>query len=127
MIHNSRFDKSDSINVRVVNCIAECAGDLTLLESTKLIVSSSKYPTFINGSTVNSRYAWCATTAATTEYIIVDLGSIRQITGFGIQGDSENDQWPKNIEIGASNSSNLPFKWTKVILLFEKAFFFCPI
>ena len=84
---------------------AVCTDDLTLMNSVKLSVSSSKSATFVNGSIVHSRYAWCANTAAANEYIKVDLGAVRRITGFGIQGDTENDQWPTKIKIGVSNSS----------------------
>ena len=113
-----------SADARVLNYFAECAGDLTLLGSMKLIASSSTSPTYVNGSIVHSRYAWCANTAATTEYIKVDLGEIRRVTGFGIQGDSENDKWPTKIKIGVSNSSSAPGEMAKVILLTRIYFIF---
>ena len=75
---------------------------MTRLDSVKLSVSSSKSGTYVNGSRIHSRFAWCANTAATTEYIQVDLGAIRRITGFGIQGDTENDQWATKVKFGVS-------------------------
>ena len=79
---------------------------MTRLDSVKLNVSSSKSGTYVNGSRIHSRYAWCANTAATTEYIQVDLGAIKRITGFGIQGDTENDQWPTKVKFGISNDTS---------------------
>ena len=91
----------------ISNFITECADDLTRFDSVKLNVSSSKSGTYVNGSRIHSRYAWCANTAATTEYIQVDLGAIRRITGFGIQGDTGNDQWATKVKFGVSNCSSV--------------------
>ena len=102
-----------------------CADDLTRMSSIKLSVSSSKSPTFVNGSIVHSRHAWCAKTAATSEYLKVDLGSVSRITGFGIQGDTENDQWPTKIKIGVSNCSTTIFELTAVSCTLWVVFLSC--
>ena len=93
------------------------------MNSIKLTASSSQSAIFVNGSVVHSRYAWCAVTSGTNEYIKIDLGAIKRITGFGVQGDTDNDQWPTKVKIGVSNSSTTISEMATVSIYYSGALF----
>eukprot|EP00794_Sanderia_malayensis_P017289 gene17289-19017_t len=77
----------------------ECSDDLTILNDARITASSSKSGKFPYTATVNSANAWCPASASLNEYIQIDLGHIHRITGIGIQGDLDNDFWPKKFKI----------------------------
>eukprot|EP00794_Sanderia_malayensis_P007980 gene7980-8837_t len=83
----------------------ECSDDLTILNDARITASSSKSGKFPYTATVNSANAWCPASASVNEYIQIDLGHIHRITGIGIQGDLDNDFWPKKFKISHGNYS----------------------
>ena len=87
-----------------------------MLQDTRLSASSSKSGKSPYSATIDSAHGWCAATTATTEYILIDLGAARRITGVGIQGDSENDNWATKFKISIGNCSNSMTEMTQVSL-----------
>ena len=91
-----------------------CSDDLTALATTRISSSSSANGKPSYNAIIDSSVAWCAATTATTEYILIDLGAARRITGVGIQGDSENDNWATKFKISIGNVSNSVIEMTQV-------------
>ena len=87
-----------------------------MLKDTRITASSSKVGKSPYAATVDSAHGWCANTTATTEFILVDLGSAKRITGVGIQGDSENDNWATKFKISIGNCSNSVTEMSQVFL-----------
>ena len=83
-----------------------CSDDLTALATTRISSSSSANGKPPYNAIIDSSVAWCAATTAATEYLLIDLGAARRITGVGIQGDSENDNWVTKFKISLGSSSN---------------------
>ena len=85
-----------------------------MLPDARLSASSSKSGKSPNAATIDSAHGWCAGITATTEYILINLGTARRITGVGIQGDSENDNWATKFKISIGNRSNPMTEMTQV-------------
>ncbi len=47
--------------------------------------------------------SWCADSSDMNPYLIVNLGSPKKITGFGVQGDSNGDNWPMKVKVSHGN------------------------
>ena len=58
--------------------------------------NQNNYPSLAH---VNSPVSWCANSADANPYLLIDLGSPKKITGFGVQGDSNGDNWAKQTKI----------------------------
>ena len=94
----------------------DCSVDLMILDSAQLSASSGQSRLLNKGSRIHSKVAWCPSSLSASEYIQINLGAIRRISGFGVQGDSENDKWPTTVKFGVSNCSSATSELTKVKL-----------
>ena len=74
------------------NYISVCSDDLTSLATITASASSDT----AQHSFIYSRTTWCA---SSSDYVDVDLMMPRMVTGIGIQGDSNNDQWVKTFKL----------------------------
>ena len=50
--------------------------------------------------------SWCSSTSSVNEYIQVDLGQVKTVTGIATQGDPTNDKWIKTYTIRYSLNGN---------------------
>ena len=57
--------------------------------------------------------AWCSTTFSNTEYIQVDLGRVKTVTGIATQGDQAQDKWVTSYNLVYSFNSGIWFNYTE--------------
>ena len=65
------------------------------------ITASSKVGDSANGRLYGSS-SWCSSTSASSEYLQVDLGRVKTVTGMATQGSPLSDQWVTEYSISFS-------------------------
>ena len=73
--------------------------------------NQNNYPSMAH---VNSPASWCANSADANPYLLIDLGSPKKVTGFGVQGDSNGDNWAKQTKISYGNEQCCLTEMSKV-------------
>ena len=88
-----------------INFFLACSDDVTNIAT--INASSSISSETGQNAFIYSRITWCASPSDATRYLDVDLKVPRMVTGIGIQGDSNNDQWVKTFKFshGLNDSS----------------------
>ena len=88
-----------------------CHDDLTRAST---INASSATGLAVNAS-IYSPIAWFPSSSDASKYIEIDLGMPKMVTGIGIQGDSNNDNWVKTFRISHGLSKDNMRGISKVI------------
>ena len=83
----------------MLDCVfSACNDDVSSIGT--ISASSSSSPVEAGRSAVIYNPAtWCASSSDSAKYLEVDLKMPRMITGIGVQGDSDNEQWVKTFKL----------------------------
>ena len=92
-----------------------CHDDLT--RPSKIIASSEMGSA--SSASIYSPISWCPSSSDASKYIEIDFGMPKMVTGIGIQGDSNNDNWVKTFRISHGNSKVHMQELSQVILFVE--------
>ena len=96
-----------------------------------IVLSSSGGSIPVSNAMLNSGDAWCAEIQNQNQYLQVDFGKERIVSGIAIQGDPKSDRWVKTFQLEYGNRTSslktYPLKGlAKVrISLLSSLFLFC--
>ena len=93
------------------HCISVCHDDLTLAS----VLSASSSSSAVRDALVQSKSTWCADTSDANKYIVIDLRAAKMVTGIGIQGDSNNNQWVKTFKLSHGRTNGVFTELSKVM------------
>ena len=71
--------------------------------------ASSNSPDAINGRLYNTS-SWCSLTTSSMEYLQIDLGNVKTVTGVATQGDPSSKNWVKTYALSYSYGGD---RWTQ--------------
>jgi hypothetical protein len=56
-------------------------------------------------------WSWCSSTTSNTQYIQVDLGQVKTVTGIATQGDKTLDKWVTSYKVSYSFGKGVWFEY----------------